>query len=162
VLRDYPWNFATKRVVLDTPDATPPVFEFDNRFPLPVDFIRVHTVYDTSGSEMDPDSYRIEAGFILTYEGTLWLRYVYDLTTTTQFDAIFDEALAACLAWKISFLIEASDARNSALERAYYNILKKAKFTDSVEEPSRQFDDDEWLRSRNSNFNQFVRDPKTW
>ena len=161
VLRDHPWNFATKRVALDTADGTPPVFGYENRFALPSDFIRVHTIYYTDGTVVDQGSYKIEAGFILTDESVLWLRYVYDLQTTTAFDPLFDEALAAYLAWKISYLISASESRQQQLYQAYLVQIQKAKFTDTVEEPSRQFDDDEWIRSRFSARGNFVRDPKT-
>lgn len=135
--------------------------EFGNvfKYALPTDFIRVHTIYDGSGLVMLTESYRIESGFIVTDETQLWMKYVYDLTTTTQFDPLFDEALAANIAKKICFAISSSMSQVEGLERLYDRALQKAKFTDSVEEPSSQLDADEWTRSRLGN--DWVRDPRT-
>jgi len=161
VLRDHPWNFATKRVILDTADTTAPAFEFARRFALPDDFIRVHTIYYADATVVDQGAYKLEGGFLLTDESVLWLRYVYDLQATTAFDPLFDQALAAKLAADIAFLITASESTAQSMEQKYRDALTKAKFTDSVEDPSPQVDCDEWIRARNGNSSNFVRDPMT-
>ena len=160
VLRDHRWGFASNRVVLDTPDPTPPDFGFSNRFPLPADFIRTHTVFDTSGNELGPDEFSVESGFILSDEGTLWLKYVYDLDDTTQFDPLFDNALAANLAAKIAYKITGSETRGEECQKIYMSALKSAKFVTSTEQPSERFDADVWLRARMDR-GEFVRDPGT-
>lgn len=160
VLRDHPWNFATLRVVLSTPDATAPEFGFGYRFPLPDDFLRVHTLFDTSGNRFGDDDYTLESGFILTDEATIWLKYVTDVTDTTLFDPLFDVALAANLAAKIVFKLTASAQNRMDCQKAYVDALTKAKYTDSVEDPSPKLDDDEWLRARMGR-GDFVRDPGT-
>ena len=40
LLRSHPWNFAIKRLELAA-SSTAPIFGFDNRFVLPVDYLRV-------------------------------------------------------------------------------------------------------------------------
>lgn len=161
VLRDHPWNFATKRAVLDSADPTPPDFGYENRFALPDDFIRVHTLFYSDGSRVDEGAYRLEGGFLLTDESELWLKYVYDVTDAAKFDPLFDEALSAKLAATICYLITASETRQAEMEQMYRDKLQKAKFTDSAEDPSQQLDVDEWIRARNGNSSNFVRDPMT-
>lgn len=160
VLRDFPWNFATARVVLSTPDATPPAFGFANRFALPDDFIRVHTAFDESGCQMLPNSYRIESGFLITDEDTIWLKYVYDLEDTAEFDPLFDQALAANLAAKIAFKITGSESTRESAQKVYMDELSRAKYTDSVEEATTILEADEWISARNGS-GDFVRDPMT-
>ncbi len=160
VLRDFPWNFATLRAVLSTIDGTAPAFGFTNRFALPTGFLRVHTVFDQSGCAMDPGTYRVESGFILTDEDVLWLKYVCDFSTTTAFDPLFDEALAAKIAAKIAYKITSSDAVAKRCEGFYLDALRKAKFTDSVEDSTEQIDGDVWIRARQGR-GDFVRDPMT-
>lgn len=160
VLRDYAWNFATKRVILSTPDATPPAFEFGARFPLPTDFLRIHTVMDVAGNKFSDGDYSLESGFILTDEASLWLKYVWDLTTTTLFDPLFDNALAANIAAKIAFKLSGSEQNRIDCTKTYMEAIQKAKYVDSVENPSPKFDDDEWLRARMGR-GDFVRDPGT-
>lgn len=160
VLRDYPWNFASKRVVLSTPDATAPLFGYARRFPLPADFIRVHTTFDASGVRMAPDSYAIEEAFIITDEPTIWLKYVFNITDTTKFDALFDQALAAYLAHKISYKLSGSESSRAAIKMIYKEAIQAAKFVDTVEEPSQIIDSDEWIRARQGR-GSFVRDPMT-
>jgi hypothetical protein len=160
VLRDYPWNFATDRIILDTPDATPPAFGYTYRFALPLGFIRVHTVYDSSGCVLGPGTYTLESGWLFTDHSVVWLRFVFDMDDTTRFDPLFDEALSAYLAWKIAYLVSASETRQKELYAAYVKLLSKAKFVDTVEEPSRLLDVDEWIQARNGR-GDFVRDPMT-
>lgn len=160
-LRDFPWNWATKRVVLDTADSTAPAFEYQYRFAIPDDFIRNHTVYDTSACILEAGRWRLESDFYLTDEATLWVRYVYNVTDTTLFDPIFDEAVAAKLAHKISFKLNASESTRAEVAKIYMDCLRRAKFTSSTEEPSEKLDADEWVRSRYGRASDFIRDPGT-
>jgi hypothetical protein len=160
VLRDHPWNFAIKRVILSTPDATPPAFGFSNRFPLPNDFLRVHQLFDSSGNGFAGGDYVIESGFLLTDESILWLKYVWNITTTTLFDPLFDNALAANIAAKIAYKLVGSEQRAIDCQKAYMDAITKAKYTDSIEDPSPKIDEDEWLRARMGR-GDFVRDPGT-
>lgn len=160
VLRDYPWNFATKKVILDTADATAPEFGFANRFPLPEDFVRVHTALRSDGCKLEAGEYEIVGAFIETDESEIWLKYVFDQDDTTTFDPLFDKALACHLALSIAYLITASESRNEALRKDYMVAIREAKYVDTVEEPSRLLDSDEWIRSR-FGVGDFVRDPKT-
>jgi hypothetical protein len=140
--------------------ALAPEFGFSFKFAIPTDFIRVHTIFDSSGVKMGAATYRVEGGYILTDQGTLWLKYVYDLQTTTTFDPLFDLALAANLAAMIAFKITGSEADAQRCKVTYDEQMQKAKFTDSVEDPSEIFDDDEWIRARQGR-GDWIRDPMT-
>lgn len=161
VLRDHPWNFAALRVDLTTPDVTAPVFGYTNRFPLPADFLRIHTIFDTTGSRMDPETYQVEGAWLLTDEGEIWLKYVYNLTDTTKFDPLFDEALAAYLAMKIAFKITNSDSNSTRCGQMYHEWCQKAKFQNAIDNPATFLDADVWIRSRFGHGSDWVRDPGT-
>lgn len=154
VLRMHPWNFAIRRVTLDEPDAQAPVHGYVNRFLLPIDFIRIKEFTD-----IDPD-YRIEGRAVVTDEGTLDLVYVYDHVDVDDFDALFFEAFAHYLAWSMCSKLTQSDIVKEELWKAFDRIVKKARHTDSVEDPAVMLDHDRWLRDRNAGAN-FVRDPGT-
>jgi hypothetical protein len=154
LLRKHRWNFATKRIILDTISPNAPAFGYANAFPLPDDFIRVYAVID------DVD-YRIEQKLILTDKDELWLKYVYDIEDTTQFDPLFDRYLAASLAEIISPQLNASDANLSQIQAQLKDARHAAKFVDGIEDPSEELDMDVWLQSRQSINCGFVRDPMT-
>lgn len=141
--------------------AFAPSFQFKYKFPLPSDFVRIHTVADSSDNVLSDKEYVLELGHILTDYYPVRLRYVKNLTTTTEFDTLFDEALAIYLAEKICFKLSGSETQKVALQRQLKEVMQKARFVDSVEEPSHQLDSDEWLRSRWDTNQGYVRDPMT-
>jgi hypothetical protein len=141
--------------------AKAPLNQFRFKFALPSDFIRIHTVADNTSVQLAADEYLIEGLFLLTDYSTVRLRYVKNVTTTTQFDALFDEALAAYLAEKICYKITGSEALTGNLKQTLKDIMTRARYVDSVEEPSRQLDGDEWIRARWSTNQGYVRDPMT-
>jgi hypothetical protein len=160
LLRKHPWNFATKRIILDTVSADPPAFGYENAFPLPDDFIRVHTVY-SGGILIDEAMYRVESARLLTDRDELWLKYIWDLDDTRLFDPLFDRYLAASLAETISPILTASSASLEEIHRQLKDAERAARFVDSVEDPSRELDADVWLQSRLGVSPGFVRDPMT-
>jgi len=160
ILRRHRWNFATKRVILSTVSATVPAFGYTNAFNLPDDFIRVHTVY-TGELVIDTADYRIEQGLVLSDKDELWLKYVYDIEDTTQFDPLFDRYLAATLAETVSPQLNASESNLQMIQRQMKDAGHEAKFVDGVEDPSEDLDVDVWLQARSSVNLGFVRDPMT-
>jgi len=138
-----------------------PSFEYAYKHLLPEDYIKEHTVQDTAGTVLVENDFSMEGGYMLTDFPIVRFRYIYDLEDTTKFDPLFDEALAAFLAHKIVYMITGSDTQKDTLLKDLTKILKLARFADSVEEPSRTFDDDVWIRSRVGPAQGFVRDPGT-
>lgn len=142
--------------------TVPATFEFNYKFLLPTDFIRVHTLYDNSGCVMGEGEFVVESGYILSERTQLWLRYVYNLETTTSFDPLFDEAFKAYLAKTIVFKMTNSNSDDDRLEKILRKRMQAARHADSTDEPSETLDADVWIRSRLGNSRgDFVRDPMT-
>ena len=137
------------------------LFGYKYKFTLPSDFLRIHTLADTADVALAEDEWKIEGLFLLTDYTDLRLRYIFDCSTTTQFDALFDEAVALMLATKIAFKISGSEMQVDNLQRRLRDVVGKARFVDTVEEPSRQMDSDEWIRARWTTNQGYVRDPGT-
>lgn len=83
VTEDRVWSFALKRVILDAPELTQPVFGFDQQFLKPSDALniwRVHYDYYTSTfvageSEVQGD-WRVEGDYILANSSNIRVEYV--------------------------------------------------------------------------------------
>lgn len=75
-----------------------PLFGWDYQFAKPADLLRVVNLNGHEGNEDDSRPYEVEAGYILTDEDTMKLRYVYQNTTTTEWDQSFINAFAFLLA----------------------------------------------------------------
>lgn len=121
VLREHPWNFAAKRIVLAA-SATAPAFGYDQQYPVPADFIRVLTINETVYQADIPTqgkNYVVENNHILfsnlnSDSTALNLKYVCDYTTVSGMDPMFVDLLAheiaLCVAYKVT-------EANSAIER---------------------------------------------
>lgn len=95
LLRSHPWNFAVKRAELAS-DATAPDFEYDYRFSLPIDCLKV--IRTKLEAENIEDDYRIEGRYLLSNDDTVMVEYIAKITDPNQFDAMFVD----CLAWGIA------------------------------------------------------------
>jgi hypothetical protein len=156
VLSMHPWNFATKRVILSTLDATPPAFDFVNRFALPLDYIRATIM------TFDIDDWRFEDNFIVTDNTTVSMGYVYDVTDVNKFSPMFTDCLAGYIAiWCCNSITQSNDLKKDLQENFWKNALRLAKFLDSIEDPKKEIDPDVWMRSRVGPSQGFVRDPQT-
>jgi len=160
LLRKHRWNFATKRTVLDTVSPTAPAFGFEYAFPLPDDCIRIYAVYSGTAI-LDEVMYRVEGKNLLSDSSQLWLKYIWDIQTTVEFDPLFDRYLAATLAETIHPQINGSAASLELIQRQLKDAKREAKFVDGVEDPPEEFDADVWIASRNNFNGGFVRDPMT-
>lgn len=142
VLRSHPWNSAIKRVVL-SPLSTAPVFGTTQQFQLPADCLRVLQV-----NYLDDKYYRIEGRTIQVSADEVDLKYVYDLEDTGQMDALLSEAIAAYLAFDISYAITQDNAVQNAMFAAWQRISSKAKTVDGQEDSRMFLDASEWVDSR--------------
>lgn len=105
--RSHAWVFNATRVILSQ-DTTSPVFEYDNQFLIPDDYLRARTVYDESGGPNSLSSYSaaIEANADgdlrwLTNQSAVNLRYSYRVTDPGKFDPLFTEVFVLKLARKL-------------------------------------------------------------
>ena len=118
VLREHPWKFAIKRVVL-APSNVAPVYEYSTAFPVPSDFIRLLDVQNSDGQTLF-DDYQLEnheGGLaVLSRDSatTLRLRYIFDITDISKFSADFITYLAMTLALAMAYKMTQS---NTNVER---------------------------------------------
>lgn len=146
LLRKHPWHFATKRAVL-TPDATAPLFGFDNAYNLPNDFVRLVSIEDPdTGIEILNSQYQIENNQILTGRllgsssstngvQSLNIRYVYDFTDVSRMDTTFIDVFAMDLALRISYKFTSSNPDVKRIERLLTNALQAARSINGQERP---------------------------
>lgn len=129
LLREHPWNFATKRATLAA-SSTAPAFGFNKAFPVPADFVRLCTIHDNSFERevvAGHNHYQFEGGEILISNtfgdsNALNIRYVYDIKTVSQFDPLFVDLLAHDLALALAYK---GTETNSNVERI--NQLMRAR-----------------------------------
>lgn len=127
VLRDHPWNCATRRVKLPA-EAQAPAFGFAHQFALPSDpyCLRVLELVDTS------DRHVIEGRKILTdAAGPLKLLYIARIGEDE-----FDAALVQAMGYRLAAAIAPRIKDNSAADRAwsaYEKLLSVARSVDAME-----------------------------
>lgn len=143
LLVEHAWGFATKRVALQQ-SATAPVWGYDHAYQLPSDYLRLLEVY--------PDSeYQVEAGQVLSNEDELSIKYIYRVTQTGLFSALFTLALADALAVQVCYGLEGSAQKRESLGKIAARSLDQAMAKDSKEawQPDGTEDaDDTWLTAR--------------
>jgi hypothetical protein len=146
VLRDGLWKFAKQYVVLNRDTNFAPTSGYTTRYCLPTDFIRLVTFNNFKGdSDGDGAPYRIMGGFIYTNMGYGNLTYVSDVQTVVPlWDPMFCEALSAYVYDKLCKTLTGAEPD----PKRYKEAMQKARFVDSVEDPSAQLDVDVWLQSR--------------
>ena len=153
VLRMYPWGFATKRAIL-APDPVAPGFEFEYRFQLPADYLRVVELYDYTGK------HRVEGNYLLVDQDVIYLRYIADIEDVSKADPLFVTAFEWYLGYSIArYLTESETVREEAMA-GFRGILPIAKFIQSTENSQQELESYDLIDSRYGS-GRFVRDPMT-
>lgn len=142
VLREHPWNFASKRIQLAA-SSTDPVFGYSTQFPLPADFIRVLTINDsiyTVDIPASSDLFKVEAGHILisnlfSDSTTLNLLYVCDYTDVGGMDPLFIDVLAYEIALSVAYKIAESNGNIQRIAELAKERKALAKAVDGQESP---------------------------
>lgn len=148
VLRAHPWNFALKRAQLSQ-NVTAPSWGFDYAYDLPSDFIRIVEVVNSSGDRLDENGYpwKIEDGQIVTDSTTCYIRYVYNITDTTAFDPMFDEALATRLAADLAYALVQSNSTATRLSNEYKAMIPETRSVDGMGETPDDVVEGDWITS---------------
>lgn len=151
-LRSNSWNFSIKRAVL-APLTGVPLFDYSYAFELPTDCLRVLLVNDpyldwsVEGRTILTNAAQSPWGFVSgTVDGiplvnpsisgqsaALNLRYISDVTDTTQFDSLFVEGLAAKIGTAICQALTQSNQKLEVLSQIYAETMKTAKRMDAFE-----------------------------
>jgi hypothetical protein len=158
LLRGRPtWRFSIARAKLAALTAAPASGPYTTQYALPTDCLRILLAGDTWPG-MDLSDYRqgpTDAGYTLEgrnilcdYGGPLSLKYVRDITDTTQFDAWFVVYLAAEIAWTCCERLTGSDAKQKDAKDRKQDALIQAAATNALENPPEQLADDSWILAR--------------
>lgn len=143
LLRQHPWNFAIKRVEL-AKLTTSPVFGFDNEFQLPSDCLRV--MY--TNLVFPADAFRVEGKKLLANSDSVKIEYISRIEDTTQFDALFVDALWMSLAARIAYNIADNTTLAESLDHKVKEVIRHAKSIDGQEGVPYPIDADDWLNTR--------------
>lgn len=161
VLRAHPWNFAVKRQSLAATSDTPS-FEYTYEFTLPTDCLKViRTSWEATGySSMDEYNsghwterrvpYRIEGRKLLATESTCSIEYIAQITDTSQFDALFTDALYHRLAAELAMPLTQNRTVSETMWKIYTEKLSEARTVDAQEGSAREVvDTSPWVVVRN-------------
>jgi hypothetical protein len=145
VLRAHPWTCAKKQMALAA-SVTAPLFDYDNAYPLPFDFLRMWDESDDDNSQPD---YELQSGLLLTDDGPPFNAvYLFDLQDPTVMDALLVDLIGLELALELCEPLDQSSGTMQGIETKLKRIEDKADLVDSQENTSRELDDDVWLRAR--------------
>lgn len=155
LLAGYNWSFAKTRTQLSEL-ATPPAFGFAKQFQLPVNCLRILLLneeyfgLDLTDYRGGPtDQFVIEGRVILTdIGGPLNLRYVKQVTDTTQFHPNFTEAFGCRLAMRLAETLTQSRGKRELATADFREAISAAVRANAIELPPQKLPDDEWLTSR--------------
>lgn len=145
-LRAHPWAFAIKRVALAL-DSDTPSFEYAYQFTLPTDCLYVRrTDYEALGYDHD---YRIEGGKLLCDDSDVKIEYIANITDTSKFDPLFDDALAQRIAAEISPALSDNASLAEKLWDIYERKIMEARAVDAQGSGRpRDIIADLWVKSR--------------
>ena len=153
--RRFSWRFCIKRANLAA-DTTVPLWDWAYQYPLPTDCMRILQVgqwypspdlsdlISTGGQE-----YVLEGKYILSNQaGPLKLRYLSRVTDPVQFDAAFDMAFSAYLAYILAEPLTASAEQKQMAYNDYRNSIKDAVIANAIENPPESLADQTWILAR--------------
>lgn len=151
------WRFSIKRAVLPALTTPPVSGPFTQQYALPTDCLRVLMAGDTYPG-LDLSDYRLgptDAGYLVEgrnilcdYGSPISLRYVADITDTTQFDAWFVVYFASRLAWTCCERITGSDAKQELAGKRMQEAMTQATASNALENTPEFPADDTWIAAR--------------
>jgi len=129
-LRRHGWKCALARRAIAA-DATAPAFGWSYAYSVPSDFLRAWRIGELPDFRI---KYALEGRKLLTDESApLYLQYVKDLETVSEFDALLFDALVYRLAHACCFKItEKLDLRDE-LRKEYQKRIAEARTTSAME-----------------------------
>lgn len=152
LLRACPWNFATVRVGIPA-SATAPVYQWTNAYPIPQDFL-----YMVSTENNSP--YRMEGNNILSDQGSpLNIKYIRQVTVSTEFDSGFANALSAQLAYEASKKLAAEPGLERSLFLDAKIAITDAMRLDGMEDDPVGYPEDSWTSARSGGAGDVSREP---
>lgn len=162
-LRKYDWNFAIERASLAA-DVPAPTWGRENSFTLPDDYIKLTNSYPED-MVSDNSTVGVSVAFTAFFNGMkdwviegkkivtndsapLYVRYIKDVTDTSQWDALFVDVMANALAYEICEEITQSNTKKDSIEKSYKNSIEEAKKASSIEVAPAEAPQDSWIACR--------------
>lgn len=143
VLADKDWTFAVARIEI-AQNAVSPVFGHQNSFTLPADCLRVMEVWAQKDDMMSRDRSnpleweREENNISADTSGSVFIKYIKRIETTSRFSAGFIDALAHYLAYKFAIPLAQNKGLQSDMMNLYLRSLKDAANADGLQGRSRR------------------------
>jgi len=134
LLREHAWNFAIKRVQLTNSTLTN-VFGEEYRYALPSDYLQTIKLYEDEDGCYEIDKFKIEGGAVLIDCETAYLRYIADITCTTDWSTDFVACAVLKLAARLAVpLGEGRDRAAELIQELEQLTLPQAKLNNSWED----------------------------
>jgi hypothetical protein len=151
LLRQHPWNFATKYVSPAALSGTPPAL-YDYMYTYPTDAVRIISITDPLGVNTiikfevarNSDNTRV----ILTDQIEPEFKYTYRETTSSHFDPEFTMAFTYALAAKLAMPLVGDRELASDMDLKAQRIISAAEETDSNEGFAEEAPDADWITAR--------------
>lgn len=149
LLRQYPWTFAIKRVILSR-DVETPAFGKAYQFTLPSDCLRIVNIFvsDNDHDYISDDEYTVEGNKILTDYETIYLRYVGKIDSAGLFDSQFCQCLAYKLARIMCQALTADQDLLVKLTELETQAIQLAQHTQAIEQSPQKVKEGQWIKSR--------------
>lgn len=130
VLHAHPWNFAIEQATVAL-DGTSPLLEFDNKYTLPPDCLRVLTAWVDSDTRIK--DFKVKGRSIHSDSSVGFIEYIKQVTDTSIFSPQFVDCFATRLAAELAYNLAGSGQRAEQLQKEYIKKLKEAKKRDGQE-----------------------------
>lgn len=140
VLAYYPFRCCRKRSSL-APVIDAPVYEYKYAYQLPVDFVRLVSVYEC-------EDFSVESDKILTDKDELNICYIAEPTSPDTLTPILQEAITVLLAYKIAKIATMNEALIGRLYQEYQILITAAKKEDQAGTYQNYDGDEYWTEER--------------
>lgn len=150
LLREANWKFA-KRLVKLSRSGTAPAFGFDYAYVLPSDWIRTISAHDNDAGLGVIDYEQAEVNgtdTICASVEDVYLKYIYRVTDPNRFSQGFRRAFEEALARDLAMSVANSNTLFTLHRDEAKTALRKAKSTDSMQQPLPQRPRGTWVTSR--------------
>lgn len=157
VFRAHPWNCLLRRAEL-AKESDSPAFGYANQFVLPTNPYCLRVLEFSNGTLSYPQDnmfnntggpvFVIEGRKLLSDESVAKIKYVARVTDPQEYDANLIDALAAAIAFEVSYAITGSNTVKQMMAAEYSDKLKQAAFVDGTEGAPQRLEASEFIESR--------------
>lgn len=138
----HPWNFAIEYSDTLAENSDTPDFDYDYSYALPSDCLRVIEL------EYAEDEFKVVGGSLFTDTEDPKIKYIKQVTTTSEFSNSFVTAFAARLAAESCYTLTTSRTLSENKWKEYKEKLSQAKVTDAQEGFFTKIEISSWIDDR--------------